>query len=112
MATPPAAAGAAKGGDTGTALACATLAQLRPGAVRYDLSVPAQLLHPASALQLYGALLGAPRFATACIKQQAAVLVRARHHSVAPASSAARSTAAAESGTMRRCCTVLVLAPD
>ena len=54
MATPPAATG-----DTGAALACATLATLRPGAVRYDLSVPVQLLHPASALQLYGALPGA-----------------------------------------------------
>jgi hypothetical protein len=35
------------------------LAQLRPGEMRYDLSVPPQLLHPASALQLYGATLGA-----------------------------------------------------
>ena len=111
MATPPDAAGAAKGGDTGTALACATLAQLRPGAVRYDLSVPAQLLHPASALQLYGALLGASSFATACIKHEPVPLIW-RRHSVAPASSAARSTAAAESGTMRRCRAVLVLAPD
>ena len=111
MASPPAAAGAAKGGDTGTALACATLAQLRPGAVRYDLSVPAQLLHPASALQLYGALLGAPRCATACTKHAPAILVR-RRHSVAPASSAARSTTAVVSGTMCRCRAVLVVAPD
>ena len=111
MATPPAATGAAKGGDTGTALACATLAQLRPGAVRYDLSVPAQLLHPASALQLYGALLGAPRCATACTKHAPVILVW-RRHSVAPASSAARSTAAVVSGTMCRCRAVLVVAPD
>lgn len=60
--------GAGKGGDAGTALACATLAQLRPGAVRYDLSVPAQLLHPASALQLYGALPGASATKLRCMR--------------------------------------------
>jgi hypothetical protein len=95
MATPQAAAGAAKGGDTGAALACATLAQLRPGAVRYDLSVPAQLLHPASALQLYGALLGAPRIATACTKHAELSSSGGRCHPVALTTSAARSTASA-----------------
>ena len=108
MATPPA---AANGGDTGAALACATLAQLRPGAVRYDLSVPAQLLHPASALQLYGALLGAPRVVAAPYTKHASFLVPARHFP-ALVSGAARSTAAAASGTLCRCRAVHVVAPD
>jgi hypothetical protein len=95
---PPASSGkaardAAGGASAPSALAAAraALAQLRPGDVHYDFAVPPQLLHPASALQLYSALLGATRVGAA------------------PASRPPRATAAAPCRrgirtSARRCC--------
>jgi hypothetical protein len=109
MAPPPdgaAGAPAAKGGDGGAALARATLAQLRPGAVRYDLSVPAQLLHPASALQLYGALLGASLAASSWLRHPP------RHHPRSERNLGARSAAAAPSASARHRRAACALVPD
>lgn len=48
--------------DTGLLAAVrGALAGLSFGDLRYDLSVPAQLLHPQSSLQMFEALVGAPR---------------------------------------------------
>ena len=54
-------AGTAAATDLGSVLASAraTIAQLRPGHVSVETLVPPQLLHPASAVELYGPLLGA-----------------------------------------------------